>query len=57
MTTTEQTRLAQIRRDQMKWEAISPAAVTWDNAFLLGLLDRQSQEMREMRKEIRNGRE
>lgn len=50
MTTIDQQRLAALRMQSERWIAVNPEAKTWDTAFLLAIIDRQSELIRKMRK-------
>lgn len=52
MTITESRRLAEIRVDNMKWTALRPDAESWNETFLLSIIDRQNEELRRVKKEI-----
>lgn len=50
MTKNDTLRLARIRADVMKWIVQSPEAESWDNYFLLQLLDEARDRIKELSK-------
>lgn len=49
MTLIEQNRLAQIRKENLKHEAMGADVSTWESTFFLNLIDKQNEEFRRMR--------
>lgn len=53
MTKTDQERLANIRKDLMQWNAIQGNVSSWDSTFLVNIIDRQSEELRKLKNDLR----
>lgn len=50
MNQTDLDRIAVIRMEVAKWQALTGAAKNWDNAFLLSVIDKKNQEIAELKK-------
>ncbi len=53
MTQTDSQRLAQIRTNLLEHEAAGIDTSTWEATFFIGLFDRQNEELRKLKKEIK----
>lgn len=49
----DQTRLAEIRKDLLKHEAVGVDTSTWEATLFFRIIDRQSAELRKVKKEIK----
>ena len=46
-------RIALIRMECAKWQALKPESVNWDNAFMLRIIDQKNEEIAELKRKLK----